>query len=219
MPLIRLADVSKVYPPLARGASALTAVDGVSLDIEAGDVYGVIGYSGAGKSTLVRLINGLETPTSGQVVVDGTELTGLSERGLRPARVGIGFIFQQFNLLRSRTVAANVAYPLRVARFERAAGTGGPGRHPGGDGVVRELLALANCEGTLLADRRVGRPYGLAGGRAAAAGANAVRHPDGTVTPLAGKAKVTLREGDTLVVRTPGGGGWGTVSPARRVQA
>jgi D-methionine transport system ATP-binding protein len=115
--MVSLRDVSKVFD----GASGpVRAVDGVTLDIERGDVFGVIGYSGAGKSTLVRLINALETPTSGQVVVDGTELTGLKERGLRPARAGIGFIFQQFNLLKSRTVAANVAYPLRVAKWPKA---------------------------------------------------------------------------------------------------
>ncbi|RMI08887.1 methionine ABC transporter ATP-binding protein [Cellulomonas triticagri] len=114
--MVSLRDVSKVF----EGSSGpVRAVDGVTLDIERGDVFGVIGYSGAGKSTLVRLINALETPTSGQVVVDGTDLTGLKERGLRPARAGIGFIFQQFNLLRSRTVAANVAYPLRVAKWPR----------------------------------------------------------------------------------------------------
>ncbi|TKR22397.1 methionine ABC transporter ATP-binding protein [Cellulomonas hominis] len=115
--MVSLRDVTKVFD----GASGpVRAVDGVTLDIERGDVFGVIGYSGAGKSTLVRLINALEAPTSGQVVVDGTELSGLSERGLRPARAGIGFIFQQFNLLKSRTVAANVAYPLRVARWPKA---------------------------------------------------------------------------------------------------
>jgi D-methionine transport system ATP-binding protein len=115
--MVSLRDVTKVF---TGSSGPVRAVDGVSLDIERGDVFGVIGYSGAGKSTLVRLINGLETVTSGQVVVDGTELTGLSERGLRPARVGIGFIFQQFNLLRSRTVAANIAYPLRVAKWPKA---------------------------------------------------------------------------------------------------
>ncbi|MFF1530888.1 methionine ABC transporter ATP-binding protein [Cellulomonas sp. NPDC058312] len=114
--MVSLRDVTKVFD----GSSGpVRAVDGVSLDIERGDVFGVIGYSGAGKSTLVRLINALELPTSGQVVVDGVDLTGLNERGLRPARAGIGFIFQQFNLLRSRTVAANVAYPLRVAKWSR----------------------------------------------------------------------------------------------------
>jgi D-methionine transport system ATP-binding protein len=115
--MVSLRDVSKVF----EGSSGpVRAVDGVTLDVERGDVFGVIGYSGAGKSTLVRLINALEAPTSGQVVVDGTDLTGLNERGLRPARAGIGFIFQQFNLLQSRTVAANIAYPLKVARWPKA---------------------------------------------------------------------------------------------------
>ncbi|WP_129339283.1 methionine ABC transporter ATP-binding protein [Cellulomonas endophytica] len=116
-PMVRLRDVSKVY----EGRSGtVRAVDGVSLDIARGEVFGIIGYSGAGKSTLVRLINALESPTGGEVVVDGTTLTGLPERGLRPARAGIGFIFQQFNLLRSRTVAGNVAYPLKVAGWPKA---------------------------------------------------------------------------------------------------
>ncbi|QHC64246.1 ATP-binding cassette domain-containing protein [Rathayibacter festucae] len=120
MPLIRLADVSKVYPPLARGASALTAVDGVSLDIEAGDVYGVIGYSGAGKSTLARLINALEPATGGSIEIDGREIVGLPERELRRLRLGIGMVFQQFNLFGSKTVEQNVAYPLQVAGTPRA---------------------------------------------------------------------------------------------------
>lgn len=114
--MVSLRDVTKVFP----GSSGpVRAVDGVTLDIERGDVFGVIGSSGAGKSTLVRLINALEIPTSGEVVVDGRALHGLNERGLRPARAGIGFIFQQFNLLRSRTVAGNVAYPLKVAGWPR----------------------------------------------------------------------------------------------------
>lgn len=111
--------MSKVFPGARRGAE-VRAVDDVSLEVRAGEVFGVIGYSGAGKSTLVRLINALETPTSGTVVVDGTPITGLSEARLRPVRAGIGMIFQQFNLLRSRTVAGNVAYPLEVAGWPRA---------------------------------------------------------------------------------------------------
>jgi D-methionine transport system ATP-binding protein len=108
--------VSKEF---AAGTQPVLAVDGVSLEIERGDVFGVIGYSGAGKSTLVRLINALETPTSGTIIVDDVPITGRTERELRPARARIGFIFQQFNLLNSRTVAGNVAYPLRVARWSK----------------------------------------------------------------------------------------------------
>jgi D-methionine transport system ATP-binding protein len=145
--MVSLRDVSKVFD----GASGpVRAVDGVTLDIERGDVFGVIGYSGAGKSTLVRLINALETPTSGQVVVDGTELTGLKERGLRPARAGIGFIFQQFNLLKSRTVAANVAYPLRVAKWPKAKR----------EARVKELLEFVG-----LSDKAKQYPDQLSGGQ------------------------------------------------------
>ncbi|QCH24237.1 Methionine import ATP-binding protein MetN [Mycobacteroides salmoniphilum] len=111
-PLIRFENVSKTFRV---GKKTVTAVDDVSLDIAAGDVFAMIGYSGAGKSTLVRLINGLERPSSGRVVVDGAEVSMLGERELRRLRTDIGMIFQQFNLFRSRTVAGNIAYPLRVA--------------------------------------------------------------------------------------------------------
>jgi len=93
----------------------VTAIDDVSISIDAGDVYGIIGYSGAGKSTLVRLVNVLERSTAGQILIDGRDVAQLPERELRPVRLGIGMIFQQFNLLNSRTVARNVAYPLEVA--------------------------------------------------------------------------------------------------------
>ncbi|MET0854534.1 MAG: ATP-binding cassette domain-containing protein, partial [Microterricola sp.] len=114
MALVSLQHVTKAYPN-PDGGDAVVAIDDVSLDIEAGDVYGIIGYSGAGKSTLVRLINALEPVTSGSVLVDGQELAGLPEKQLRPVRLGIGMIFQQFNLFSAKTVWNNVAYPLRVA--------------------------------------------------------------------------------------------------------
>ncbi|MEL5991115.1 methionine ABC transporter ATP-binding protein [Microbacterium phosphatis] len=117
---IRITDVSKTYPPQRRGGAPVTAVDAVSLEIDKGDVFGVIGYSGAGKSTLVRLINGLEPVTAGSIEVDGVDVTTLSEAKLRQVRQGIGMIFQRFNLLRSRTIRGNVAYPLEVAGIPRA---------------------------------------------------------------------------------------------------
>ncbi|WP_258068670.1 methionine ABC transporter ATP-binding protein [Rathayibacter sp. AY1C1] len=120
MPLIRMTDVRKVYPGAGRGAAPTAAVDGVSLEIDAGDVYGVIGYSGAGKSTLARLVNALEPATSGSIEIDGRETVGLPERELRRLRLGIGMIFQQFNLFGSKTVGQNVAYPLQVAGVPRA---------------------------------------------------------------------------------------------------
>lgn len=114
MPLVELTDVHKTFPA-ARGRTPVEAIRGVDLTVEAGEIVGIVGYSGAGKSTLVRLINALETTTSGSVRVDGREVTGLKERELREVRLGIGMIFQQFNLFRSRTVWGNIAYPLEVA--------------------------------------------------------------------------------------------------------
>ena len=89
------------------------AVQDVSLTINEKDIFGIIGFSGAGKSTLVRCINLLERPTSGSVKVDGKELTELSPKELRSARKKIGMIFQHFNLMPSRTIFGNVAYPLK----------------------------------------------------------------------------------------------------------
>ncbi|WP_448810695.1 methionine ABC transporter ATP-binding protein [Agromyces bauzanensis] len=115
MALVALRNVRKAYPSPDRNGDPIVAVDDVSLDVEPGDVYGIIGYSGAGKSTLVRLVNALEPATSGSIRVDGREITTLPERELRTMRLGIGMIFQQFNLFNSKTVRANIAYPLTVA--------------------------------------------------------------------------------------------------------
>ncbi len=97
----------------------VTALEGVSLQIEHGEVFGIIGRSGAGKSSLVRTINLLNRPWRGQVTVDGRELTALDSRELRRARQSIGMVFQHFNLLTSRTVYDNVALPLELAGLDR----------------------------------------------------------------------------------------------------
>jgi N-methylhydantoinase B len=102
---------------------------------------------------------------------------------------------------------------LRVRRFERMIGSGGDGGHRGGDGIVRELEALDQCEGTVLSDRRETQPYGLSGGGAASPGNNAIVDAAGTLTPLAGKARFSLRRGEGLRITTPGGGAWGKVPP------
>ena len=120
MSLIRLSGVSKTFPPPSKDAAPVTAVDGVDLSIDAGEVCGIIGYSGAGKSTVLRLVNALETPTAGTVEIDGRDVTVLRERELRELRSDIGMIFQQFNLFESRTVAKNIAYPLEIAGRPRA---------------------------------------------------------------------------------------------------
>jgi len=120
MTLIRLSGVTKSFPATTRGGSPVVAVDDVSLDVVAGSITGIIGYSGAGKSTVLRLVNALESPTSGTVEIDGRDITRLRERDLRALRSDIGMIFQQFNLFDSRTVAGNIAYPLEVAGRPRA---------------------------------------------------------------------------------------------------
>jgi N-methylhydantoinase B len=113
------------------------------------------------------------------------------------------------NTLNTPAEAIELQYPLRVRRFERAPGTGGAGRFRGGDGAVREIEALAACEGTLLGDRREGRPYGINHGPGARPGENRIIRKSGAVTPLRGFDRFGLQPGDVLSVRTPGGGGWG----------
>ena len=145
--MITLTHVSKIFPG---GESGVHAVQDVSLHIAPGEIFGIIGYSGAGKSTLVRCINLLERPTQGTVTVDGRELTALSEKELRQERRKIGMIFQQFNLMTARTVAQNVAFPLKdsgLSKEETAA-------------KVTQLLELVG-----LPDKADAYPAQLSGGQ------------------------------------------------------
>lgn len=114
--MIELTHVSKDF---GKGQQEVHAVRDVSLSIDKGEIFGIIGFSGAGKSTLVRCINLLERPTAGTVMVDNKDLTALSARELRQARKKIGMIFQHFNLMPSRTVAGNVAYSMRGSGLSR----------------------------------------------------------------------------------------------------
>ncbi|MDO5297807.1 MAG: methionine ABC transporter ATP-binding protein [Clostridia bacterium] len=116
--MIELRQVCKTFETGAREAN-VHAVRNVSLTIGDGEIFGIIGFSGAGKSTLVRCINLLERPTSGEVIIDGQDLTKYSEKDLRAARKKIGMIFQHFNLMKSRTVFENVAYPLLGSKMTR----------------------------------------------------------------------------------------------------
>ena len=150
MPIVSLTGVTKSYPAPTRGGEPVIAVDDVTLDIERGDVFGIIGYSGAGKSTLVRLINALEPATSGSIHVDGTDITALGERELRGIRGGIGMIFQQFNLFSSKTVKANIAYPLKLAGWSKS----------DIDERVTELLSFVG-----LSDKARAYPDQLSGGQ------------------------------------------------------
>lgn len=113
--MITLRHISKTFHQSGRkSAAVVNALDDVSLEVAAGEICGVVGESGAGKSTLIRCVNLLERPTQGEVIVDGMALTGLGSRELLRARHNIGMIFQHFNLLSSRTVADNIAFPLEL---------------------------------------------------------------------------------------------------------
>ena len=116
---ISLRHARKTYPA-RRGHAAVTALSDVTLEVKTGRILGVIGPSGAGKSTLIRLVNGLETLTSGSLHLLGQDVTRLNESEWRVARRGIGMIFQHFNLLSSRTVFDNIAFPLEIAGVDRA---------------------------------------------------------------------------------------------------
>lgn len=146
--MITLERVSKRFTRADGGV--FTALAPTSLQIAAGEIFGLIGPSGAGKSTLLRLINLLERPDAGQVVVDGQTLTQLSAPALRRARQNIGMIFQQFNLLANRSVADNVAFPLEIAGWPAAERTA----------RVAECLALVG-----LSDRASHYPAELSGGQ------------------------------------------------------
>lgn len=117
---IEFREITKIFK---QKKARIKALDHVSMTIEPGEIVGIIGYSGAGKSTLVRMINGLDTPSAGELLLDETNIVGMSEKKLRGIRRNIGMIFQQFNLMNSRTAAGNIEYPLQlqgVGKQERA---------------------------------------------------------------------------------------------------
>lgn len=128
----------------------VTALDGVSLSVEKGDIFGIIGMSGAGKSTLVRSINYLEKPSEGDVLIDGVNLEELSEKDLRKKRSQIGMIFQNFNLLEQKNAIDNICFPLEITGIKKK------------DARVRarELLKLVNLE-----EKEKSYPSQLSGGQ------------------------------------------------------
>ena len=115
--MIELRELTKTFEV---NGEPFTALDGVSLTVHDGEIYGIIGMSGAGKSTLVRCINLLERPTSGQVLIDGDDLTKMPEKQLRQKRREISMIFQQFNLLMQRTCLRNITFPMEIAGQSKA---------------------------------------------------------------------------------------------------
>lgn len=145
--MIEFKNVSKTF---TIGKRKVHAVQNVSLKIQRGEIFGIIGFSGAGKSTLLRLVNALEKPTEGSVIVRGTDISKLSAKELRKQRSNIGMIFQNFNLFNSRNVFANVAYPLRLAGYNKAQI----------EGRVEELLQFVG-----LSDKAKDYPDQLSGGQ------------------------------------------------------
>lgn len=145
--MIVLSNVCKTFDS-AQGR--VIAVDDINLAVEAGQIYGIIGYSGAGKSTLIRLLNGLETPTSGSIQVDGFDIAAAKSDQLRQARLKISMVFQHFNLLWSRTVSQNIAFSMQIAGVPKAQ------IKP----RVAELVALVGLQG-----REEAYPSQLSGGQ------------------------------------------------------
>ncbi|MBK0016250.1 methionine ABC transporter ATP-binding protein MetN [Kosakonia cowanii] len=145
--MIKLSNITKVFQ---QGNRKIQALNNVSLHVPAGQIYGVIGASGAGKSTLIRCVNLLERPSQGSVLVDGQDLTQLSEAELTKARRQIGMIFQHFNLLASRTVFGNVALPLELDNTPR-------------EEINRRVKELLDLVG--LGDKHDSYPTNLSGGQ------------------------------------------------------
>ncbi|KRN04104.1 methionine ABC transporter ATP-binding protein [Holzapfeliella floricola] len=146
-PLIQLKNISVNFKNKERD---VLAVDNVNLDIQRGDIFGIVGYSGAGKSTLVRVINLLQRPTGGEVLINGEDICQYDAPKLRQTRKKIGMIFQHFNLMMSRTIAQNVAYALK----------GSPLSKQEKQDKVNELLDLVG-----LADKKDTYPRQLSGGQ------------------------------------------------------
>lgn len=132
--MIHIDHVTKVFKT---NDKEVYAVKDCNLDIHKGEIFGIIGYSGAGKSTLIRMLNALEKPTTGHVLVDGVDISALEGEALRKKRMNIGMIFQHFNLLWSRTVERNIELPLEIAGVEKNE------RHQ----RVKELIRLVGLEG------------------------------------------------------------------------
>lgn len=144
--MIEIKRLSKVYKS---DKGEFTAIKDISLKIEDGEIYGIIGLSGAGKSSLLRCINMLERPTGGSVIIDGVDMTGLDEKGVRDTRKKIGIIFQHFNLLMNSTVYDNIAFPMKLSGKSRSEIKS----------KVQSLLEVVN-----LADKADSYPAQLSGG-------------------------------------------------------
>ena len=146
--MIEIQYLTKIFPV---DGGEVRALDDVSLTVENGEIFGIIGMSGAGKSTLVRCLSLLERPSKGRVLIDGTDLAAMRGGELREARRRMGVVFQGYNLLMQKTVAENIAFPLKLEKgYDRAAV----------NARVEELLELVG-----LADKAKAYPAQLSGGQ------------------------------------------------------
>lgn len=198
--MIEIKELVKVYETKK---GTVTGVDHVSLKVNKGEIFGIVGYSGAGKSSLLRCLNLLEKPTSGQVIIDGVELTGLNKNDLRKARLKIGMIFQHFHLVSAKTVSENIAFALK------AAGT------PKGE-IADRVVELLDMVG--LSDKKDVYPAQLSGGQKQRVGiaralannpsvllcdeATSALDPSTTQSILALLKKINIELGITIVLIT-----------------
>lgn len=196
--MISLERLSKVY-----AGEGHPALDNISLSVPDGAIYGILGRSGAGKSTLIRCLNLLERPTSGRIIMDGKDITRLSQRELRLHRQRTGMVFQHFNLLHARNVVDNIAVPLEIAGEPRAAR----------EKRVSELLELVG-----LSDKAGAFPSQLSGGQKQRVGiaralaahptvllcdeATSALDPETTASVLALLADINRKLGLTIVLIT-----------------
>lgn len=145
--MIEIKNLSKIYKDKS---SCVKALENINLQIKRGEIFGIIGLSGAGKSTLIRTINRLEEPTEGKIIIDGKDITALDKKSLRNFRKEIGMIFQHFNLLNSRTVFQNIAFPLEINNYDKKTI----------EKRVNDLLELVD-----LSDKKDSYPSQLSGGQ------------------------------------------------------
>jgi N-methylhydantoinase B len=163
----------------------------------------------AAAGTMNNLTIGGIDPRSGQPFAYYETIAG--GMGARPVKPGVSGVHTHMtNSLNTPAEALEYAYPLSIKQYSLRPGSGGRGKHRGGNGIIREIEVLTDCEVTLLADRRSNRPWGLVGGGAGAPGTASIQRYDGSVEQMPGKFSTRLRKGERIRVESPGGGGWGT---------
>jgi len=164
----------------------------------------------AASGTMNNLTIGGRDPRTGEPFAYYETIAG--GMGARPGKPGVSGVHTHMtNSFNTPAEALEYAYPLRVRRYSLRPGSGGDGKFRGGDGIVREIEVLTDCEVTLLADRRMRGPWGLGGGADGAAGKAYVTRHDGSVETMPGKFSMRLRKGERITIETPGGGGWGKI--------